>query len=113
MRDDSQCCERVLTVMKAADRTGTTNQAPGQHTQDAQVLVLHLKEEPEGVTISCPGIDLAICGKTEEEARQRFLSAFADLKDFLEENAENLSRELKERLALLSRPTTFRFKREL
>jgi len=95
--------------MKAADRRGTVKQAPAQ---DAQELVLHLKEEPEGVTISCPGIDLTMCGKTEEEAWQRFLSAFKDLKAFLEENKENLSHELKERLALLSRPTTFQFKRE-
>ncbi len=81
-------------------------------TRGACVLFVHFKREQEGVTVTCPDIDLAMCGKSENEVWLRFVDAFNDLKEFLNENESELAPDLKERLAILRDLTVFHFVRE-
>lgn len=83
-------------------------------TERLQELTLYFKIDSDGLTtITCPEIELAICGETEGQAWQAFIEAYNDLKDFLEEHEDSLSCELDGQLSILRSRPLFRFVREL
>jgi hypothetical protein len=76
------------------------------------VLELHIIPEKEGVTISCPELELAMCGTDVVEAWQNFISAYRDLLAFLSDHEAELSEDLKRKLEIIRRPVSFRVTRE-
>lgn len=76
------------------------------------VLELRIIPEKEGVTISCPGLELAMCGADVAEAWQSFMSAYRDLLAFLTSHETELSEDLKRKLEIVRQPVSFSITRE-
>ncbi|HHT9121006.1 MAG TPA: hypothetical protein ACFYD3_10755 [Candidatus Hypogeohydataceae bacterium YC41] len=70
-------------------------------------LELRIIYEEKGVTISCPELELAMCGADEPEAWENFMGAYIDLLAFLHDHEEELSEELKRKLETIRQPVSF------
>lgn len=70
-------------------------------------LELCIIHEEKGVTISCPELELAMCGADELEAWQNFVGAYRDLLSFLFDHEAELSEDLKRKLEIIRQPVSF------
>lgn len=75
-------------------------------------LKLLITNEEEGITFSCPDLELAMCGSSEQEAWENFIEAYKDLLSFLSEHKDELSEDLKRRSELVKQPISFSIIRE-
>lgn len=77
------------------------------YTTRVRNLELCIISEEEGITISCPELELAMCGADELEAWQNFVGAYRDLLSFLLDHEVELSEELKRKLEVIRQPVSF------
>lgn len=75
-------------------------------------LELRIVPEKEGVTVTCPELELAMCGADELEAWQNFMEAYKDLVSFLLDHEEELDEELKKRLDIVRQAVSFYITKE-